>query len=177
MPLDRIPYDQTNRPVNSFASFSEGFNFDAPYQRGSVWTVEQRRNLIKSLMQALPIGVIFINFRNWRDAPVVVDGKQRLQTIMGFMRDEFDVPAEWFADAETEASDQPSLLPDAQHKLAGNIVFSELAQTGRGRFTRNAVAFYETKLPTVEAEIDLYLRVNAGGTLHTPDDLDRARNA
>lgn len=173
MPLDRIAFDQTNRPFHGLL-LGESLNFDASYQRGDVWTDEQRVNLIKSVMQALPIGVIFLNFRSWAEAPVVVDGKQRLKALLGFMNDEFSVPFAWFADADTEASDYPSLRADANVSLSGQVLFSQMTDTGQGRLKRNAIAFYETRFPTEEQERELYLRINTAGTAHTSEDLLRA---
>jgi hypothetical protein len=47
------------------------FDLGPEYQRGSVWTLEQRRNLIRSLIMGLPIGSIVLNDRG--PGAVVVD--------------------------------------------------------------------------------------------------------
>lgn len=47
------------------------FDLGPEYQRGSVWTLEQRRNLIRSLIMGLPIGSIVLNDRS--PGAVVVD--------------------------------------------------------------------------------------------------------
>lgn len=76
------------------------FDLDAPYQRGSVWTVEQRQALIKSLLMGLPIGAIIISalpYTEKRKGSVyrVIDGKQRVETIRAFANDEFGIPRWW----------------------------------------------------------------------------------
>ena len=38
----------------------EWMDLNAPYQRGSVWTLDMRRNLIKSLLMGLPVGSIIV---------------------------------------------------------------------------------------------------------------------
>ncbi len=39
------------------------FDMDQPYQRGVVWGVKRRRNLIKSLLMGIPVPAIVINNR------------------------------------------------------------------------------------------------------------------
>lgn len=60
-----------------------------PYQRPYVWTQEQETDLIKSIVQGLPIGNIFlacfVTKRQWTDVYELVDGKQRLTTIFNFL--------------------------------------------------------------------------------------------
>lgn len=70
---------------------------DPPYQRGSVWTSDQRVALVRSWMIGLPAGVIIISDRdnpNWAAATedvykagaavwAAVDGKQRILTYAG----------------------------------------------------------------------------------------------
>src|SRR3982750_3802352 len=66
---------------------------DTPYQRGDVWTEEQRRNLIKSLIMGIPTPAVILNARHlvreWRatdpNADIgwsCIDGKQRLTTFV-----------------------------------------------------------------------------------------------
>ena len=78
----------------------------APYQRGSVWTVQQRQLLIKSFLLGVPVPTVIVNDRysagfvgedgvaDVRYA--VVDGKQRVETILAWFADELAVPASWF---------------------------------------------------------------------------------
>src|ERR1035437_2696500 len=82
---------------------NENYDLDAPYQRGSVWTDEQRRDLIKSLHMGLPVGAVTVSKLPWRNylpntqkGYRVVDGKQRIETVRAFANDEFSVPAFWF---------------------------------------------------------------------------------
>lgn len=170
MPLKRFHFQQTNRMVMDLALNPAQFEMSPPYQRASVWTLDQRRALIRSLLEGVPVGVVYVNYRSEMDPRVyVVDGKQRLETILGFLDDGFYVPARWFADEETEASARPSLLDRDQ--LDGDVLFSQLTPGGQGRLRRCSVALYETQMPTEDDERDLYLRVNTGGTAHTAQEL------
>lgn len=89
--------------------------YDLPYQRGAVWTDEQRIMLILSTLSGTPIPALIINDRPqrmWFDAdggrlPIyaVIDGKQRLTTWRMFKENQLPVPASWFDPAEVEATE------------------------------------------------------------------------
>lgn len=163
-PLERINFSTTNRPalhlVEPHGDGAERLDFSPAYQRESVWTAEQRVNLIKSLMQGLPIGAVFLNLRGGdvMQPLRVVDGKQRLETLEMWITDRLPVPSEWF-----EAADRgPDPWCDDE-----TICFGDLSARGRRR-TQNqwTLAVYETRLPDEAAERDLYERINFGGTPH-----------
>jgi hypothetical protein len=64
------------------------FNLDAPYQRGHVWTPEQKALLIDSFIGGLGVPPLYLRHHDagsegpWRE---VVDGKQCLTALMEFM--------------------------------------------------------------------------------------------
>jgi hypothetical protein len=84
------------------------YDLSAPYQRDSVWTVDRRRNLIRSLLMGLPIGNIILSHLPYRGGSPysyrVIDGKQRIETLRMFANDEFSVPGDWFTDTKTGES-------------------------------------------------------------------------
>lgn len=63
--------------------------FNPPYQRKPVWKTKQRRLLLSSLFNGIPIPALIFHkhFRNDRAKYVydVLDGKQRLETILHFI--------------------------------------------------------------------------------------------
>jgi len=68
------------------------FDFEPPYQReGDVWSEEQKSLFIDSLMRNYPIPMIYLNKKNRGSKYVyeVIDGKQRLSTIISFYNGEF----------------------------------------------------------------------------------------
>lgn len=73
------------------------FDLTAPYQRGSVWNDEQRRNLIRSLLLGLPIGSVCVSTLHGRDRDLrVIDGKQRVEAIRAWINGRLSVPLHWF---------------------------------------------------------------------------------
>ena len=74
-------------------------NLEPGFQRRSVWSMTDRRRLIQSIVSAYPLPNIFLYRRSSRGKIVydVIDGKQRLETILMFMgiksfkREQFEV--------------------------------------------------------------------------------------
>lgn len=73
-----------------------------PYQRGYVWSLEQKQALIDSVYRGLEIGRIIVHHKNYNEQVKlykkgftdnatfdIVDGKQRLSTLVSFCRGEF----------------------------------------------------------------------------------------
>lgn len=160
-----VEKDTLNWPIVNFAfdktdaDDSRALNFDAPYQRGSVWSMVQKQRLIESILMEVPIGAIYINTRPFNkesddNRRVVVDGKQRLLTIKAFMNNEFEVPAEWWRRV------------DVKDNTAKTVKWSGLTEVGQFRFMNFAIATYETKLQDAEAEELLFDLINQTGTPH-----------
>jgi len=101
------------------------FDLEAPYQRGSVWTVDQRRNLIKSLLMGLPVGNIVVSklpYTKISEPPFrIVDGKQRIEAIRAFHEDEFTIPGHWLKEHDLN---DPSLRE-------GHALYSDFSPRGQ----------------------------------------------
>jgi len=166
------------------------FDLDAPYQRGAVWTGDQRHALIRSMLEGVPIGSLVIaklgveTVRDGVSPYRVIDGKQRIETLRAFHDDQFAVPGWWWEEADlTVPRDR-------------DVTYSNLSNRGRARFenrvmpslefdsdvvflgiepgTENRLWGTRTNDEAIAAEADLYLRVNFGGVDQTDTDRDRA---
>ena len=76
-------------------------DLNPPYQRGLVWSLEQKKALISTILSGLNIPSLYIRqFDDQREGPwqEVVDGKQRLSTLIAFMRDEFTYAGQAFSE-------------------------------------------------------------------------------
>ena len=71
------------------------YNFSPAYQRGSVWSDEKQSFLIDSLLKNFPIPPIFLHQKIDDDTGTtrydVIDGKQRLTSIIRFLENEIPV--------------------------------------------------------------------------------------
>lgn len=78
----------------------EKYRFDPPYQRDmNVWDIEQKSFLLDTIFKNFPIPPIFLEQKIDSDTGItnydVIDGKQRLSTIIGFIKDEIPLPKEF----------------------------------------------------------------------------------
>lgn len=167
------------------ASGDDYLDLDAPYQRGSVWTVDQRRWLIRSVLLGIPVGSILVANTDNGDKPWrIVDGKQRIEAIRAFANDEFDVPASWArsgGDGTVRWSDlgvrtqrqfrnrqMPSVDFDSTYAFVLDDNGAFVRESGGGAAKRRQLDADEQNT----YERCVYLLVNAGGTDHTAADLD-----
>jgi hypothetical protein len=74
-------------------------DLEPPYQRKSVWSINDRRYFLNTIFSGFPTPALFVH-RTMDDGKAVyhiVDGKQRLETIIKFARNEFPL-ADDFSD-------------------------------------------------------------------------------
>lgn len=144
------------------------FDLSPSYQRGSVWTEEQRVALIESLLRGIPIGAIIYNHRGLRRHALgeglyaIIDGKQRVEAIRAFVDSEFAVPAWWFDEDEVLSRD-------------GEATYTDLTDIGRRRIAVLPMPGLEAHVQTTEEEAAIYDLVNTGGTAQTDADIANAR--
>lgn len=125
---------------------------DPPFQRGAVWTPAQREAWIITLLEDLPRPSIFLNesMRGegaFGDRAVVIDGRQRLESIFAFMNDELLVRGEKWSDQD--------------------IVFQ------RG-FKMIPMPVILTQFKTERECMELYVRLLRCGTAHTESEIAKA---
>lgn len=180
-PLYHMSLGATNRFAEFFVRTVErgDMTLDAPYQRGLVWTDDQRIALVRSWMMGLPIPVVIINdrthgawVRNVADedlgpAYAVIDGKQRICTAIAWFAGDFAVPASWFPPEHVETTEDTDDGP--------YVRYTGLNRVGQ-RFAENRCVLpcAEGRLESVEAEAEVYLLVNGGGTPQTDEDMANA---
>ena len=170
--LERLNLDQFATPIKSLVyRVNDGeMELNPPYQRGLVWGIERKQNLWFSILQRLPVGAIILNdrWKGWgRDAGetdtvmyAVVDGKQRLSAITGFFDNEYGLPRSFF-DAEDLVA-----AHDAEVVYAKDLTRQSLAHMGS-----LTVTLIEASVSSVDAEKDLFDRVNFGGVAQGDTDL------
>ena len=91
------------------------WDLNPDWQRGSVWTRDQKPKLIDSIEHGYPIPHLTIWTRP-HGKSVMVDGKQRTETIVGFVSDEFCAEGnDWFSGRSDDA--QQAFLDKEIHAL------------------------------------------------------------
>jgi Protein of unknown function DUF262 len=173
--LPKLQLESRYSPISEFYEpyRRDNWDLDPPYQRGSVWSDEQRRNLIKSLLMGLPTGAIIVNDRPFDPERVelrgaVIDGTQRILALRAFTDGQLLVPAAWFPSEEL-LNPVPDLLPSQWF-----VGWHDLSIVGHRRFSNIGIANLRAHVKTVEEEAEIYLLVNFGGVAQTETDRVRA---
>lgn len=127
---------------------------DAPaYQRDLVWTMEQKQELIESMFDHVDLGkfvLIDLEYKENRATFEILDGKQRLNALVGFVSDEFD-----------------------HH----GVKFSQMSRSDRYFFQEYPVSLARVpeKSLTWEQRLNLFLRLNTTGTPQSTEHLALVR--
>lgn len=152
-PMSRYRTDVDLRYLeDSLNRYREKFDLDMDpdFQRGHVWTPEQQTSYMEYMLRGGEGGrEILFNHPNWMGSfhgkMVIIDGKQRITAALGFLRDE--VP-----------------------------VFGKLCSEIEGRMPNSVgFSFRIFSLKTREDILRYYLDLNAGGTPHAAEEIERVR--
>ena len=150
-PITRYLLQATYRPCDFILYWlnSDSVDFSPPYQRGDVWGNLRKINFIKSMLMRIPIPSIIVNDRwkaGWDEKYAIIDGKQRLTSLVDFFQDRLKVPAIWFDIAG-----------------GGDIVFSQLNAPEQRRFKNIPLAICEGSLKSIKEEKVVFELINFGG--------------
>jgi hypothetical protein len=180
-PLQSTSFTATNRSARELVNLvNEGdMTISEEYQRGDAWTLDQQIALIRSWMTGVPIPAIVVNDRmghNWQGispakadgyAYSCIDGRQRVSAAIAWFTGNLAVPASWFNPEDVHTAEDTEDGPYVRY-------------TGLSRPAQLVAAFQwtmpvaEAKLPTVQAEAEVFLLVNGGGTPQSDADMARA---
>ena len=178
-PLPDHRLSASNRTAREIArGLVPQMDLNPPYQRGTVWTNDQRIALVKSWIMGVPIPAIILNCRDnpqWEGAKAyedghiwaVVDGKQRIETAVAWFAGELAVPESWFPADRVESSVNTDDGP--------YVTYADLSVPAQRLMGNHAMLpLVEAQLPSVQAEASLYVLVNGGGTAQSAADMARA---
>ena len=141
-------------------TYEEDCNLDLnpEFQRDYVWTEQQKTNYVEFMLKGGNTGrdilfncPFFLSTNSYDETDpilnrmVIVDGKQRLSAILGFLQDKVKAFDHYYTDF-----------------------------TGSLR-TANRLNFHINELCTRKDVLQWYLELNSGGTVHTQEELDKVR--
>ena len=118
---------------------------DSDFQRGDVWGLERKAELIESVLMGLPLPIFYFNQDKYGRL-IVVDGRQRLTALFEYMDNKF-------------ALKNLKILPNVNGKH-----FSELPPILASRIEDYQVQAHVIMPPTPDRiKFDIFDRVNRGG--------------
>jgi len=119
------------------------------YQRSEIWKPYQRRDLIESIMKGFSIGVLVV-WKNRDGKFEILDGQQRIKTIIRFLNDEF--------------------------KNNENKKFSELTTTEQSEIEGYSIYYLRLKSDLSEEQIsDIFTRLQEGTPLNIAEKVNAFR--
>lgn len=102
-------------------------DLDPPYQRRSVWNDAYRRFYIDTILRNYPSPAIYLQVETRPGVPTVyhvIDGKQRLETLISFTQDEFHLGSYFNAEGYSNPY-YSDLSPELQETLADYVLSVE----------------------------------------------------
>lgn len=121
-------------------------NLTPDFQRGLVWKLKQKSELIESILMGIPLPLIYVK-EDEKGVYVIVDGKQRLNTLFSFINNEF-------------ALEKLTILKDKN-----GFRFEDLTPLEQNKIEDCSLTLHVIKPPTSDrVTFDLFDRVNRGGT-------------
>ncbi|WP_250507119.1 DUF262 domain-containing protein [Caballeronia sp. GAFFF3] len=103
-------------------------DLDPPYQRRSVWTLKDKRFFIDTILNGYPAPPIFLHKSlddHGRATYHVVDGKQRLQTIIDFAANRIRIPDD-FSDISLQKKRWDDLQRETKEKFWNYVLIVEM---------------------------------------------------
>ena len=118
------------------------------FQRNKVWNPKQKCELVESILMGIPIPIMYL-FEQKDGKRQVVDGRQRITTIIEFLNNDFPLKN----------------LKILRGSNFNNCYFKDLDPKYQIRFEDYQLFFYIIQPPTTERiKYDIFDRVNRGGT-------------
>ncbi len=87
-----IRSESVQRIYNFYAN--QRFYVNRRYQRKLVWTIEEKKAFIDSILQGFPVPIILLaeTEKDHESVYEIIDGMQRLNAVISFIEGEFDIP-------------------------------------------------------------------------------------
>lgn len=137
-----------------------GLNLDPDFQRAHVWDEEKQAKYVEYCLRGGHSGKdLYFNCIGWNETPgeyVIVDGKQRLEAVRKFMRNELEI----FHDSSFLKNKKPIKFED----------FSD-----RPRLIKSNFSWHINDLKDRKAVLQWYLDLNEGGVVHTSEELNKVK--
>lgn len=143
--------DTINRYVEEF-----GLDLNPDFQRHHAWSMEQRIAYVEFILQGGKSNPIYFNCEGWMGnfskTMVIVDGKQRLSSLLMFLNNEFPV----FKNLDN--NDNVGFYAKEFNRMGANI------------------EVVINDLPDKKSVLLWYLQINKGQVAHTEEELNKVEN-
>lgn len=136
-----------------------------PFQREYVWTIKQASRFVESLLLGLPVPGIFLAQETDTGKLLVIDGQQRLNTLLFFYNGIFEPTKREFAltgvDSDFKGHTYRTLAPKDQLRLNDSIIHATIVRQDEP--SEDLSSIYH-----------IFERLNTGGKLLQPQEIRAA---
>lgn len=149
-----IQFQYSQRHLNGllWTYYSSGIDLEPEYQRGNVWTPEQKYNLIDSIFKNIDIGKFTVIRRSFKERLThyyeMLDGKQRITALLDFYESRFKYQGKYF---------------------------HELCARDQGHFENYSINYAETEPLTQEQKLRYFLKLNTTGVPVDPAHINKVK--
>jgi len=169
--LDAIPasYEVITYPADFtleglVSKFKKGTMTVPGFQRNFVWNIKQASRLIESFLLGLPVPAIFLFTDDAKNEQLVIDGQQRLMTVVYFLDG-------YFGEADTNGKRKVFKLTGLnENSPYHNKTYHDLEETNQSAFNKlndSVLRAFVVKQITPNGNTSVYHifeRLNTGGT-------------
>ena len=152
-------WNSSLHPISDIRDWSKAKRLEIrpDFQRGEVWSNPARIMLMDTILRGIPMPKIFLarTIHGEETYRKVIDGQQRIASILAFLRNDFSLKAPYSGDEEGKT-------------------FSQLDEETQSRFLSYSIDFNEAINPTDEEIREVYSRVNKYTVALNKQELRRA---
>ena len=148
--------------LNDFINWSNNSELEISpkYQRNSVWNIKAKSYLIDTILKGLPVPQVFmrqvVDVQTRKTRREIIDGQQRLRTILEFVNDEFKVLK-------------------SHNEYFGNMRFSDLDEEIQIEFLEYELPVEVIKTRDDSTIYDMFARVNTNNVTLNNQELRNAK--
>ena len=145
-----IKPEHASQPVLEFLKWQQEGVLDLrpPFQRNAVWRPLLKSSLIDSFLRGYPVPALFLQDRTdpstFKRKIVVIDGQQRLRTILSY------IDLACLPDAEKRDEFVLSAIHDPDR---GDATFDDLSDDDRSQILQSRLTFYTVDSSVSEGEL------------------------
>ena len=166
----------TNTTISIFyeQNMLKKYNYDPPYQRDyNVWDQNQKSFLIDSIMKNFPMPPIFLQqiIEKGKTHYDVIDGKQRLTTIIEFIDDKIKLPDDFGSDSYGSDKINGLKFSELEEKAEKDEEIKEYLDN----FWSYTINIEYIEKPDEKVVDNIFDRLNRGGKKLNPTELRKAK--